>query len=228
MAPGPLISLHDVRFHRGEGHESFRLELADLSIEPGECVACIGPSGSGKTTLLHLICGVLMPTSGEIRVLGHTLHSMPEPTRRELRLNRIGMVFQEFELLEYLTAADNITIGARLAGGRDAKVLRERALSLADAAGVRHVLDRKPHRMSQGERQRVAICRALVNEPPLILGDEPTGNLDPGATGRVVEILLQQARRTGATLLVATHNHAVLSRFDRVLDMEQCVRRGAP
>lgn len=219
MATEPVIELDGVRFGYGGGGGGFALRVERLRVGAGRLVACIGPSGSGKTTLINLIAGILVPSAGVVRVLGRTVSALAEPGRRRHRLERIGMVFQEFELLEYLTAWENITLSLRLAGAGDAGALRSRARALAGAAGIEHCLGRKPRALSQGERQRVGLCRALAGEPKLLLCDEPTGNLDPEATGSVLDLLLGQARATGAAVVMVTHNHALLTRFDEVIDM---------
>jgi putative ABC transport system ATP-binding protein len=203
---------------------SFVLRVPQLTIGSGEQVACIGPSGCGKTTLVSLISGVLAPTRGEVKTLGLSMGKVSERRRRAHRLARIGMMFQEFELFEYLTAIENITVARRLAPVASAFPLSARSLlheagRLAEATGISHLLHRKPGRLSQGERQRVAICRALVTKPTLILCDEPTGNLDPATASAVLELLLSQATATGATLLMVTHNHDLLSKFGRILDV---------
>ncbi|MBY0311210.1 MAG: ATP-binding cassette domain-containing protein [Phycisphaerales bacterium] len=211
---------HDVHPGRIGRERAFVLDIQHLCVKPGERVACIGPSGSGKTTLLHLIAGVFIPQRGLVRVLGQELQRLPEPVRRDMRLRRIGMVFQEFELLEYLDALDNVLVGARISGISDQGTLRRRAERLAERSGLTGLLDRSPARLSQGERQRVAVCRALVTDPALILCDEPTGNLDPATTSRTLDLVLDHARETEATVVVVTHNHACLERFDRVIDMD--------
>lgn len=198
---------------------AFELRVPSLSIRPGEVLACIGPSGSGKTTLLNLIAGIALPDAGSVRVLGHDLAATSEAQRRRLRLSRLGLVFQEFELLEYISAWENITLAARL-GRQDRRALASQALALARAADIEHALARRPHALSQGERQRVAVCRALATAPALILCDEPTGNLDPDSAAAITSLLLAQARALGAGLLMVTHNHALLPSFDRILRLE--------
>lgn len=204
----------------------FSLDIEQVMVNKGEKVACVGPSGSGKTTLLHLIAGVFTPQSGSVRVLGQNLCELSEHVRRDLRLRRIGMVFQEFELLEYLSARDNMLLGSRMVGSPSHVAVRRRAEELADLAGLSGLLDRRPARLSQGERQRVAVCRALVTDPELILCDEPTGNLDPATTSRILDLVLNQAVATDATVVVVTHNHECLGRFDRVLDIDVVSRSG--
>lgn len=221
MATQPLIRLTDVAFtYDRAGERPFSLSVPALDCAPGQIAAIIGPSGSGKTTLLHLICGVLTPTRGNILLFDHDLTTLSPTQRRALRLDRVGMVFQEFELLDYLSARENILLHHHVASQSsiDPVALEAHAMSLVEQAGISHVLKRKPARLSQGERQRVAVCRALATRPSLILCDEPTGNLDPESTSRILDLILTQARQTNATLLVVTHNHTTLDRFDSVID----------
>jgi putative ABC transport system ATP-binding protein len=225
MEPAALITVEDLRFsYRGSAERRFRLHVASLRVNAGERVALVGPSGSGKTTLLHLVAGVLVPESGRVCVLGTDVARLSEAGRREFRLRRIGMVFQEFELLEYVSAIDNIMLGAFVGDKLDPAVRSARAVEVAAASGISHVLARKPRELSQGERQRVALCRALVASPSLILCDEPTGNLDPESTSRVLDLLLSGAASARAGVLMVTHNHSILHRFDRVLAMADVAR----
>ncbi len=217
---GSSVQLEQVRFrYRGS---DFLLEVRELRVEPGEHLAIIGPSGSGKTTLLHLIAGIRLPDSGRVAVDATEISSSGDGTRRDFRIRNIGLVFQEFELLEYLTVLDNILLPFRLSGALPlSREVRERAASLAAEVGIAHRLKQSAGCLSQGEKQRAAVCRALLTRPRLILGDEPTGNLDPANKGLVLEILLRQAREAGATLLVVTHDHELLPRFDRVIDCKR-------
>jgi putative ABC transport system ATP-binding protein len=141
-------------------------------------------------------------------------------------LRKVGLVFQEFELIEYLNAEENILLplrlGGRLANERSSK---ERLSELAERTGITHTLARRPAQLSHGERQRVALCRALLQEPPLVLADEPTGSLDPSTSEAVIELLFAEVDRTKAALLMVTHHHDVVSRFDRVLPMDTAVER---
>lgn len=218
-----MIELEQVTFRHSQGgprDSGFGIAVERLRIGPGERVAIVGPSGSGKTTLLHLIAGILTPASGKVCLFGQPLHDASDAQRRQLRLSRIGMVFQEFELLEYLTSLDNITLPARLAGSERRAALNDRALALARIAGVEHVLHRKPRHLSQGERQRIAICRALSTRPSVLLCDEPTGNLDPLSTRWIMEMLTDPQSTQGASVVMVTHNHHLLDRFDRIIDSE--------
>ena len=213
-----MVELEGVRFSYGGG--GFSLAVDALSIGRGEHAAFIGPSGCGKTTLVNLIAGIEVPRAGTVRVGGDVVSRLGDSERRSMRIRRIGMVFQAFELLEYLTAMENILLPYHVSGAlRLTREVRERAGRLAGACGISHTLGRLPDRLSQGERQRVAICRALVTEPELVICDEPTGNLDPESGGAIVDLLFEQAESRGATLLMVTHDHGLLGRFGRVVDM---------
>ncbi len=213
------VAIDGLRFSYGGG--AFALHIAALHIGPGECVACIGPSGSGKTTLVNLLAGIDVPSAGAVRLDDVVLSQLPDRARRAWRLARVGLLFQELELLDYLSALDNILLPFHLAGGAAVTAARlDAARGLASSVGLgAALLRRRPHHLSQGERQRVALCRALVTEPKLLLCDEPTGNLDPATANSVLDLTFAQARTRGATLFMVTHDHALLPRFDRVLDM---------
>ena len=211
------VQIQELRFRYGAG--DFRLHVPQLAVEDGEALALVGPSGSGKTTLLHLLAGIAVPQSGEIVTCGVNLATLDDSARRDFRIQNIGLVFQEFELLEYLDVLDNVLLPHRISPALklDAEV-RERAARVAEEIGIKNLLARYVTQLSQGERQRVAICRALATEPTLLLADEPTGNLDPDNKDRVLDSLFFSARRTGATLIAVTHDHDLLPRFDRVID----------
>lgn len=218
MSAVPAFSLQGVRFRRPRGE--FALAVGALEARPGEALACVGPSGSGKTTLLHLLAGILAADEGAVRVGGVDWRALTERERRRRRLARVGLVFQEFELLEHLTVAENCVLAHLLAPDLGPlESARERALELARATGIAHLLSRKPRALSHGERQRVAICRALVTEPELVLADEPTGNLDVAGARRVLDVLVEGARARGAALLCATHDTTLLGAFDRTIDV---------
>ena len=172
------MRLRNLEFHYPG--QRFGLRVPELSTDDGETLAIIGPSGCGKTTLLRLIAGILVPSTGEISVADQMLTQLDERQRRAFRIANIGMIFQDFELLDYLSARDNILLPYRVTSALtlDDRA-RDRCTSLAGSTGVTHLLDQRPTDLSQGERQRLALCRALVTEPKLILADEPPGNLDP-------------------------------------------------
>ena len=212
-----MIQIQDLEYRYPEG--DFCLRLSDLSLAHGEAVALIGPSGSGKTTLLRLLSGILLPARGKIQVGDREVQALSDSDRRALRVASIGLVFQEFELVEYLSILDNVLLPYRLHSCLRLRASDvERARKLLGNLGLGDKWDRKPAHLSQGERQRVAIARALVTDASLILADEPTGNLDPRTKGQVVEILRHKAADSGATLVMVTHDHALLDRFGRVLE----------
>ncbi len=216
------VTLQNVWFHYpGSPGARFELRIESLDIQRGERIAIIGPSGSGKTTLLNLIAGIILPCAGTVLLENQPVSALSDTRRRAHRIATVGMVFQEFQLLEYLSAFDNILLPLRVARNLSVNAeTRRRARSLADSLGVAHTLGRLPNRLSQGERQRIAICRSLITEPSLVMGDEPTGNLDPTTADATMDLLLSHVERHDATLLIVTHNHAILDRFDRVLDIQ--------
>ena len=215
-----MIALKDVEF--SYPHSSFCLRVPEMIISQGATVALIGPSGSGKTTILNLIAGVLVPGSGLISTNEVQLSKLSDNARRAFRIQNIGLVFQEFELIEHLDVLDNILLPCRITPAiRLQQAHRERAAELAREVGLADKLRRYARQLSQGERQRVALCRALLLEPPLLLCDEPTGNLDPINKLHVLDVLFDYVRRHDTTLLTVTHDHELLSRFDETIDCKQ-------
>ncbi len=214
---GAAIELEELRF----SHPGQRVPLAfgRLSIEAGARAAIIGPSGSGKTTLLHLIAGILVPDRGVVSVAGLYLTRESPRGRRRFRIREIGLVFQEFELLEHLTIRENIALPFAIEPGLARDGRAERLVPLAERLGIGDYLDRRPRQLSHGERQRVAIARALVVGPRLLLADEPTGNLDPTTGSEVLDSMFHEAERHGTTVLMVTHDHGLLDRLDRVIDL---------
>jgi ABC-type lipoprotein export system ATPase subunit len=213
-----LINIRNLRFAYPES--PFCLTVPVLDVERGGRLAVVGASGSGKTTLLDLLAGIRTPQAGSVRVGDIALETLSDTARRQFRIKSLGLIFQAFELLEYLTVRDNILLPYRI--GAELNLTSEvysRAEQLAADTGIGAYLDSYPQQLSQGERQRAAICRALISGPQLILADEPTGNLDPDNKHKVLDILLQQVERNDATLVMVTHDHDLLDRFDRVLDM---------
>jgi ABC-type lipoprotein export system ATPase subunit len=222
-----VIAISNLEFHFP--HSDFRLAVGSLQVAQGKRVAIIGPSGSGKTTLLHLLSGILSPARGTIRVQDRELSALGDPARRAFRITQIGLIFQSFELISYLDVYENILLPYRLnCALRFGPEVARRAEQLARETGIAHRLRYFPHRLSQGEKQRVAICRAMLPEPPLLLADEPTGNLDPSAKQRVVDLLFQQTERTGATLLMVTHDTELAARFPRVINCRDFAGEGRP
>ena len=215
-----MIRIHDLEFRYPEGE--FRLRIPELDIARGSSTAFIGPSGSGKTTLLNLIAGIATPQQGRIATNDVEVTALSDSERRGFRITNIGLVFQEFELLEYLSVLDNILLPYRINPSlRLESAVRERAQALAARMGIADKLKRQPRKLSQGERQRAAVCRAVLPEPALLLADEPTGNLDPANKGRVLDILFDYAKESGATLVTVTHDHSLVEKFERLIDFEQ-------
>jgi putative ABC transport system ATP-binding protein len=215
-----MLKLTDIFFQYPAG--GFSLAVPRFRVAAGESVAVIGPSGSGKTTLLNLIAGILQPDSGRIVTAGVDLASLDDATLRNLRLTRLGLVFQEFELLQYLQVLDNILLPYRLGSSlKLSDTVRKNAQLLAGQMGISDKLFSYPELLSQGERQRVALCRALVTGPELILADEPTGNLDPANKDVAMDFLFNYVREHDAALVTVTHDHQLVERFDRVIDFRE-------
>lgn len=213
-----MIELHDVRFEYTQG--GFSLGVPELRISPGTRAAAIGPSGSGKTTLLNLISGIESPEAGRIQTAAVRVDALSPAARRSFRITHIGFVFQDFLLLDYLDVRQNILYPYRLHPDlhldADARTRTER---LAADLGIERLLARRPDELSQGERQRVAIARALVTAPKLVLADEPTGNLDPATKQHALDMLFEQCDAHSMTLLMVTHDHGLLDRFEQVVDV---------
>ena len=210
------------KIHFQYSGSDFALQVERLEIGSGETVAVVGPSGSGKTTLLNLLAGVLLPDRGQVQLGTQLISALCDSARRDFRIKHIGMVFQNFELLEYLSVLDNILLPLRIGSGLEVTAqLRSRATELAEHVGIGDKLRRYPNQLSQGERQRVAVSRALLLQPALVLADEPTGNLDPSNKSVVLDLLLDYARVETATLVTVTHDTELLQRFDRVVDFRE-------
>jgi len=201
-------------FHVTKAYGADQPVLSDVSlrVEKGEFIWLTGPSGAGKTTLLRLLFCAEAPTSGQIVVGGRNVNRLSQGGVPYLRRN-IGVVFQDFKLLENRTVAENVGFALEVLGASDAHI-RGRSLRRLDQLGLRSKADSLPARLSGGEQQRVAIARALVNEPALLLADEPTGNLDASLTDSILELLFD-ANARGTTVVVATHDRALLSRYRR-------------
>ena len=214
QSPGATIQLEDLSRTYGEGPTAVHaLRGASLDITPGQFVVILGPSGSGKTTLLNLIGSIDEPTSGSIRVGGIDLGSLDDGGRIEYRRTTVGFIFQFFNLIPTLTAGENVELIAELTGSDGS----ERAGRVLELVGLGDRIDHFPSQLSGGEQQRVAIARALAKEPPVLLCDEPTGELDFETGRRILGLLHQLNRDTGRTVLLVTHNAAVGDMADRVL-----------
>lgn len=215
-----LITIDAVEFGY-PGTDSFKLSIPSLAFDAGEHCAIIGPSGCGKTTLLNLIAGVLRPASGVISNQKVTVSDLDDKARRAFRIKNVGLVFQAFELLAYLNVRDNVLLPYRLhpAMSLDEEA-KARAERLIESVGLQGKLKRSVDQLSQGEQQRVAVARALVTNPPLLLADEPTGNLDPDNKTRIIDLLKSAAEQTQSTIITVTHDHSLLDRFDRVIEFD--------
>lgn len=220
-----MINLSNINFKYRTG--SFHLIIPELSVAPGEKVAVIGPSGSGKTTLLNLVAGILKPQEGKILVDDFEVNTQNDRTRREYRISNIGFIFQDFGLIDYLDALDNIIHPYRITKSLklDSSV-KKRALLLGRQMGISSKLSRHPRDLSRGECQRVAICRALLSSPKLLLADEATGNLDPENKTLILKLLSRAVADHTATLLAVTHDHDLLHHFDRVIDFRDFLPGG--
>lgn len=205
----------------------FQLTIPELSVASGERIAVIGPSGSGKTTLLNLVAGILAPAAGSVRIDGHEISVLSDKARRDYRIANIGFIFQDFGLIDYLDVRDNILHPYRITAALELNdEVKDRAGRLAEQIGVGDKLNRHPADLSHGERQRVAICRALLPRPNLILADEATGNLDPDNKTHILELLFHAVQEHEATLVAVTHDQELLHHFDRVINFRDFLLGG--
>ncbi len=224
-----LIALEGIRY-RHSGPPAFSLSLPGFAMARGERVLLIGASGSGKSTFLSLLCGILRPETGTIRVDGVDLQSLPPARHDRFRGERFGIVFQMFNLLPFASVADNILLPLAFAPARRARVA-EAGGPAAELARLLARLDlpadlarRRAAALSVGQQQRVAAARALIGTPPLILADEPTSALDPASRDRFLDLLFAETAASGAGLLAVSHDPALADRFDRTLAMEDLAR----
>jgi putative ABC transport system ATP-binding protein len=206
------------KFVLGEHNKQHVLKDVDLQIERGEFVSVMGPSGSGKSTLLYNISGMDRMTSGSVVFDGQELSELSEEALSELRLTEMGFVFQHIHLLNNLSIFDNIILSAYLAQERSREMINQRATELMETVGIAELADHDITQASGGQLQRVGICRALINEPCIVFGDEPTGALNSRAAGEIMD-LLADINRSGTTILLVTHNAKVAARTERVLFM---------
>jgi putative ABC transport system ATP-binding protein len=215
----PIIQAENLRkvYHVGKV-EVPALQGVSFSVEPGEFVTIVGPSGSGKSTLFYLLGGLTQATSGRVIIDGADFAKLSDAERTEMRKRKIGFVFQKFNLLPTLTARDNIAIAHEIAG-KDGKLDEAHLLKVASLLGIADRLDHRPSELSGGQQQRVALARALVNQPAIILADEPTGNLDTKSSEQVLSMLRQSNKEFGQTVLMITHNPAAAKFGDRIIHM---------
>ena len=227
MSSGPIIETRDLRkIYRVGEVDVQALRGVDLSVQRGEFISIVGPSGSGKSTLFHIIGGLTPPTSGKVSVDGQDLTSMTDAGRTSLRKRTVGFVFQKFNLLPNLTARDNIAVARHIAGmdSRPDPQFNE----ILRLLGIDQRLDHKPNALSGGEQQRIAIARAIVNGPAILLADEPTGNLDTENSQAVLSILRDLNERLGQTILMITHNPEAAAYGHRTVYMRDGVVQARP
>lgn len=224
MGETDALILDQVEFH-WSGRAAFGLTVPDFRIGQGERVLLLGESGSGKSTLLSLICGINAPEQGSIRVDGTELMDMGPAARDRFRAEKIGIVFQQFNLLPYASPMDNILLPLRFAPGRRGRVgqAQDAALALTDALGLARSVMNCPtaDRLSVGQQQRVAVARALIGAPSLIVADEPTSALDAGSQATFLDLLFAQCANAGSTLLMVSHDERLGPRFDRSIRIEE-------
>lgn len=212
------LSVHDVCKSLARGRDTVDiLRGVTFELEQGEMVALMGPSGSGKSTLLGIVAGLDSPTSGQVTVAGTEIGYLAEKALASFRADNVGMVFQAYNLIPTLTALENVQLPLLVPGRRSCDV--NRARRVLEEVGLGHRLGHQPAQLSGGEQQRVAVARALVSEPPLIIADEPTGNLDSDTGNALIDVLLDLRARHRTSILLATHNPSVAERSDRTLHM---------
>jgi ABC-type lipoprotein export system ATPase subunit len=212
---GPVLSFQGVSkvYRQASGGELHALRDVTCRVDPGRRVALMGRSGSGKSTFLHLAAGIDLPSRGSVSVLGNDLASLPETKRTLLRRDSMGQVFQFFHLLPQLSVLDNVALPELIAGGRHGDY-EPRARTLLERVGLSSRADDPVQALSGGEMQRVALCRALLRKPQLLLADEPTGNLDDESGRLVMDLILEMAAQEGSTLLYVTHDPGLASLAD--------------
>ncbi|KAA1208377.1 ABC transporter ATP-binding protein [Vibrio cholerae] len=216
LSPAPLVELQQICKHYASGQNVVKaLDGVDLTIRHGEFLAILGPSGSGKSTLMNVLGCLDKPTAGRYQLDGHPVDSLSTQQLAAIRNQKIGFVFQSFNLLEYASALDNVALPLVYAGVK-AKDRRRRATELLTRVGLADRLDHKPNQLSGGQKQRVAIARALINQPQILLADEPTGALDSKA-GAEIEALFNELHREGRTIIVVTHDNELAKRTKRIV-----------
>ena len=218
----PVIEFQNLgKSYREAGQEQVVLKDVNGKIYEGEFIVLLGKSGCGKSTLLNLISGIDVPSQGDILIKGRSLAGMGEDARTLFRRRYIGFVFQSFNLVPTLTVKDNLLLPLALTGQLD-NGNRPRLVALLEALGMAHRVDCYPDRLSTGEQQRIAIARALIHQPSIILADEPTGNLDHDTGQEVLKLFDQLVRRVGKTLIMVTHSREVIGLADRLMTIRNC------
>ena len=215
-----ILQIRDLHFQYPAS--DFKIEVSDIKITQGSKIAISGKSGSGKTTLIHLISGILKPQSGEILFFDKSITDMNDKEIRKHRISNIGFIFQEFELLDYLNVMDNLVLPYKINKSLSLdEEIKNKAKEIANRIGIGNKLDQHPKQLSGGERQRLAIARALITSPPLIIADEPTGNLDDKTSNIVMDEITDQVSYTNSTLIMISHNNELISSFDEIIDIQE-------
>ena len=194
--------------------------IPEFQCGEGQTIALTGPSGCGKSTFLNLIAGILTPSSGSILIDATEISALSQASAAQFRISNIGLIFQEFELIEHLSVSDNILLPVYLGAGQNGTSIEQRARDFARDLGIAQYWDALPGILSHGERQRAAICRALSLRPRILLADEPTGNLDPANKQKTLQMMQSIAKEQGQALLVATHDLDLVGSFDAVIHFE--------
>ncbi|MFY0665753.1 MAG: ABC transporter ATP-binding protein [Natronospirillum sp.] len=212
------IQAHQLSF-RWSKHQPTVLDIPELSIARGERVFLFGPSGSGKTTLLNLLAGVTQPSAGELHVLGQPMHQLSGRKRDRFRAQHIGIVFQQFNLIPYLSVTDNVRLACHLAGQTGADMI-DRIQQMLAALGLQEDLSQRPaHRLSVGQQQRVAVARALINRPQLLIADEPSSALDSDHRDEFMHLMMAAADAQHSTVIFVSHDRALQHHFSRHIDL---------
>ena len=216
------IQINSVKFH-WSNKSKFNLHIPELSVDKGEKVLLLGESGSGKTTLLSLICGFLTPLSGKIQLNEKLINDLSATKRDQYRSDNIGIIFQQFNLLPYANVIDNILLPLYFSKLRSANISNQRETAISICQSLRlpeDVVNMKASELSVGQQQRVAVARALIGNPPLVIADEPTSSLDTDAQNIFLDLMFSQVASSNSTLLMVSHDKSLSSKFDRVIDMK--------
>jgi len=218
----PLLEIRDLKksFRTPEGETQPVLDVPAFSLETGQQIALRGASGTGKTTFLNCIAGILRPTSGDVCLNGQDMAAASESRRDALRAQSLGYIFQTFNLLQGYTCMENVMLGMSFGRGPDIDAAR----GLLDRVGLGHRLHHRPGQLSVGQQQRVAVARALANQPLLVLADEPTGNLDPKNSREALQLIREVCEESSAALLIVSHDQSVLDQFDDCRDLAEINR----
>ena len=216
-ASGALQASELLLRFRGQEHALF--EIPELAVPPGSSLGIRGPSGAGKTTLFHCLAGIAAPTSGQVRWDGTDICTLPAEARDRWRHRNLGLVFQDFHLIDGLSAIDNVLLPAHFDRWKPCTEFRQRARELLSSVGIT-AFDRLAALLSRGERQRVALARALLFKPSIVMADEPTASLDPDHRTQIGDLLVERVRSQGATLIVISHDQELLSRLDRCVSLQ--------